>query len=673
MAAAAACIHGVAGVKESKKTYTGTVEVTNALEEPVTLVFRTTALLLDKTRLHEEQAVQPGTTYIYDAGETKSFDFHLEVHSCEGSSTPTWCRVANATVVRTAGYKLIKEDEPPPMGDGHKPVAPVAGDNKPPRLKADVEQIKAPTRLMDDKLANVKGISFSFSASGWLFMYQLGVAECLQNHGICKNPYVHLSGASGGALTCSTMIYGCSMPNLRDHIKAAAKRVHRDSKQAWNLRRFVVDACCELDIKDGSYKHPAFSEGRVQICFSETELLKRGYPLCVLTGQVRQNRAHSFEDTGDVVVALLASSTMGISGMPFTMTNAEGKKVKVADSAFTSFLPAVDKFSVKVKPFSDGLGIFGGKSELMTSELVPSVFGLYPAPLHDQDHLYELGFQDAEMWVEDYLDRTIRRINAAPKEKAPKHRDVPDKPPVSFTCEDDGVAWQEKVNRAVPVEWTDMKDENHFHEQAEAKPFAEGILAVEVGNSEGKSPTGSRVAASFTRVVAKIPALTASAGLRSWSSTAPASSSVEKLHCVVTHSELRWGVEALTGSQGVEPSSEQGGGPENISTLPDDGAAARCRGGGGDSHVLSELGPRGGAIAIAHIKKVQRSRGSKHVVVETHSKDFVRLTTESDKEAVRWQSAVKLAMEEHRRAAQETANCRPDSGSSPPSSASAKV
>jgi len=657
MAVFAQCMHNLAGVKESNKKYTGTVEVTNALEEPVTLVFRTTALLLDKAKLHEEKAVQPGATYVYDVGETKHFDFHLQVHSCEGSPTPTWCRVAEATVVRTAGYRLVREDEAPPAAESQKAVAPAAGENKPPRLKANVEQIKAPTRQKTDKLANIKGISFSFSASGWLFMYQLGVAECLQSHGICKNPYVQLSGASGGALTCSTMIYGCSMPLLRDTIKAAAKRVHKDTNQAWNLRRFVVDACCELDIKDGSYKHPAFAEGRVQICFSETEAVKQGYSLSLLTGKVRQNRAHKFEDTSDVVVALLASSTMGISGMPFTMRNAEGKKVKVADSAFTSFLPTVDKYSVKVKPFSDGLGVFGGRTELMTSELVPSVFGLYPAPNYDQDHLYELGYRDAEMWVEDHLESTISRINAAPKQKAPKYRDVPDRPPVSFTCEDDGLAWQEKVKRAVPVEWTDMKNENTFHLHAEAKPFAEGDLAVEVG-AEGRSPAVSSVAASVQMMMTRIPSL-------SRKSADSAAGRREQLHCVVTHSELRWGVEAPTGSQGAQSPPEMGGGAEGSSALLSNGAPAPGQG-GTDSHALTELGPRGGAMAIPHIKNVQHKRGSKDVVVETHSKEYVRLTTESDKEAEKWRSAIKLAMEEHRRAAQEQSNCRPEAPSGSP-------
>merc|ERR1719343_876313 len=105
---------------------------------------------------------------------------------------------------------------------------------------------------------------------------------------------------------------------------------------------------------------------------------------------------------------------------------------------------------------------------------------------------------------------------------------------------------------------------------------------------------------------------------------ASAASSAEKLHCVVTRSELRWGAEAPAGSQGARPPPEPGGGPQGSSTLPSDGEAAPCQD-GGDSFAPSEPGPRGGAMAIQHIRKVQRSRGATHVVVETHSNEYVRL------------------------------------------------
>ena len=46
-----------------------------------------------------------------------------------------------------------------------------------------MQTLSRPERNRSDKLSKVKGLSFSFSASGWLVIYQLGTAECLQNHG----------------------------------------------------------------------------------------------------------------------------------------------------------------------------------------------------------------------------------------------------------------------------------------------------------------------------------------------------------------------------------------------------------------------------------------------------------------------------------------------------------
>merc|ERR1712157_50785 len=103
--------------------------------------------------------------------------------------------------IRGASYRLRWEE----LANGRKSMI--------------VEMFEPPTRRITNLLARTPGLSFSFSASGWLFVYQLGVAECLQNHGITRNPYVRVAGASGGALTVATMMYGCDMCVLRDEIK----------------------------------------------------------------------------------------------------------------------------------------------------------------------------------------------------------------------------------------------------------------------------------------------------------------------------------------------------------------------------------------------------------------------------------------------------------------------
>merc|ERR1712125_1062 len=102
------------------------------------------------------------------------------------------------------------------------------------------------------------------SASGWLVIYQLGVAECLQNNGITKNPYVRVSGASGGALTVCLMMYGADLKEVRDVLIDKASRVHSDPSLAFSLRSYVLEAM-KLVVKDGSYKHPVFQSQRAEI------------------------------------------------------------------------------------------------------------------------------------------------------------------------------------------------------------------------------------------------------------------------------------------------------------------------------------------------------------------------------------------------------------------------
>ena len=46
-----------------------------------------------------------------------------------------------------------------------------------------LETLSLPSRQKSEKLSKLKGLTVSLSASGWLVIYQLGVAECLQNHG----------------------------------------------------------------------------------------------------------------------------------------------------------------------------------------------------------------------------------------------------------------------------------------------------------------------------------------------------------------------------------------------------------------------------------------------------------------------------------------------------------
>ena len=108
-----------------------------------------------------------------------------------------------------------------------------------------------------------------------------------------------------------------------------------------------------------------------------------------------------------------ASSTCGISGLPFTFQDEKGEERQVADGAFRNFLPAFDEHSITVKPFCAGvdmLGFTGDKADVGPSEYVPASFGVFPPPVAMLEHLYELGYQDMETWLDLHLEERAREV-----------------------------------------------------------------------------------------------------------------------------------------------------------------------------------------------------------------------------------------------------------------------
>jgi len=274
------------------------------------------------------------------------------------------------------------------------------------------------------------------------------------------------------------MMYGCDMQNLKQHIKTSAHKVHKSLAQGANLRSFILDACHSV-VKDGSYLHPCIQNEKVYIAYSQTKAHRNMALASVTRLGIEKHKAHKFEDSADVIIALLASSSMGISGMPFVLTNDEGEEVKAADGAFVQVVPSLDEFSVRIKPFCDG-GILGGKPEITPTEFVPGNYGLYPAALESLDHLYELGYQDMEAWLDQHLAQWLEKIR---KGYADKGQELPDSvpPTEAFECSDNGMLWYEKVKRHVPTDWNDMTlTQTRFESKAACRVIKEGQVEVEV-------------------------------------------------------------------------------------------------------------------------------------------------------------------------------------------------
>jgi len=353
------------GVKGRRRMCDGGVAVKNELSVPARLAFRMSRL--PNTTL-EVADVNPGNVYVYQPDQSTDFDFLLTVNSD-----------LHAMVLRGGTYTLSSSG------------AEV-------KLALDSPQLSPPPKR--DLLSSVEGLTFGFSASGWLFIYQLGVGACLQDHGIASNRHVRVVGSSGGALTAVTMMCGCDMRALRDEVKLYAD-VSRHCSEPMNMRHFILEAMKTM-IRDGFVEHPVLREGRVEISVTEsgTEATTGPYQrlraLCRNQSVIRVRRLKHFGSVSELAVALLASSSMGLSGLPLIWKNEDGREVHVADGAFTDFLPTYDETTVRVRPFLDPLGFTSRSPDVEPSEYVSLSYAFWPPNCATLDHLFELGYRDTE-------------------------------------------------------------------------------------------------------------------------------------------------------------------------------------------------------------------------------------------------------------------------------------
>jgi len=131
---------------------------------------------------------------------------------------------------------------------------------------------------------------------------------------------------------------------------------------------------------------------------------------------------------------------------------------------------------VTVKPFcagTDFLRMTGQKADVGPSEYVPLSFGMFPPPLTLLEHLYELGYQDMETWLERHLDERLEQLRA---KGADQQEDLP---PVTFDCENDGMLWHKEVLQRVPVKWADMLKSRKFLDDKDPVVLHQGKLELE--------------------------------------------------------------------------------------------------------------------------------------------------------------------------------------------------
>eukprot|EP00924_Labyrinthula_sp_SR-Ha-C_P015040 snap_masked-scaffold_9-processed-gene-6.23-mRNA-1 protein AED:0.05 eAED:1.00 QI:0/0/0/1/1/1/2/0/451 len=244
-------------------------------------------------------------------------------------------------------------------------------------------------------------VEFSFSASGWLFIYQLGVAKALKNCAKftegCEKGNVFCTGSSGGSLVSTCLLSGTDIDLLRDYYLNCVDDCHSNPKRnMFRMREYVKGAY--LAVKDSR------KENGENPNLSSTEYVLKGkLGVSVTTIPALKNHIISdFSTEDELLEAILASCTMTpLAGFPFRLNKpscADLHNTFVVDGGLSNIQPSIfhnlpNKKSIQISAFSHW------DCEIKPSQYVPVWWGLFPAKRDKMEKLYELGVYDAQNWL----------------------------------------------------------------------------------------------------------------------------------------------------------------------------------------------------------------------------------------------------------------------------------
>ncbi|KAI5067875.1 hypothetical protein GOP47_0016220 [Adiantum capillus-veneris] len=235
---------------------------------------------------------------------------------------------------------------------------------------------------------------FSFSAAGLLFPYHLGVGQCLIERGYITER-TPLSGSSAGAIVCAVIASGLSMEDAM----LATKELASDCRQNGTAFRLGV-----------------VLKRYLEICLPEDAHIRSSGKIRVAVTQVfRSPRAllvQHFFSKEDLIDALLASCFVPgyLAPRPVTLYR---NRICV-DGGLTSFMPptaaqstvCVCAFPAAQLGFKNiGISPDCNPRQNRASPRQLLNWALEPAADDILENLFDLGYQDALVWVSQYEAR----------------------------------------------------------------------------------------------------------------------------------------------------------------------------------------------------------------------------------------------------------------------------
>ena len=228
--------------------------------------------------------------------------------------------------------------------------------------------------------------ALSFSACGWLKLYNFGVAKALMEarmHDRCE-----ILGASAGSLVACGMVLGLDFTAVAAMALDGVDRTHGNVSAAFRLRSLVSDS---LDFFFAEYDH--MHAGESDAAPAHDVLAGRVAVSVTTLPFFRKKRYTHFRSRAHLKQVLLASCCMSpLAGLPFKL---DGEWVM--DGGISDYQPRATtalNSTVTVSPF------FCSSADIRPSRYVPIWWAFYPPRRADFEWIFELGYDDASSWLQ---------------------------------------------------------------------------------------------------------------------------------------------------------------------------------------------------------------------------------------------------------------------------------
>lgn len=222
-------------------------------------------------------------------------------------------------------------------------------------------------------------LKFGFTGSGWLLIYQAGVAQALRKLKISENAkYI---GASGGSIVIALLVCEVDMLKLRDCIISMSNEFRRSPLFETFILKKKLDEISKNFINEEKDKIDRLLKQHVNV----------EKKLNIVVTEIPSNKSviiNNFKDSSFMHEAILCSSNILPFGSLYRKISHQKRILNVIDGGISTPLPSFEDETIICSPFKIP-GV-----DLYPSSEIPFWWFLYPPNEEKMLEIFDMGVKD---------------------------------------------------------------------------------------------------------------------------------------------------------------------------------------------------------------------------------------------------------------------------------------